>query len=131
MPEGELCDHCAGTCCRYFALAIDTPDTRREFDYLRWYLLHGKCSVFVSDGTWFLMVHADCNHLQSDNRCGIYDTRPDICREYSTDACEYDGDGRYERLFEHPDQIAEYAEAVLPAGERVPVEPPGLPILTN
>ena len=130
VPPGELCAHCAGTCCRYFALAIDTPETWKEYDFLRWYLMHGRCSLFVSDGTWFLMVHADCNHLQPDNRCGIYDRRPRICREYSTDACEYDGDGRYERLFEHPDQVWEYAEATLPPREREPDGTPALPILS-
>jgi Fe-S-cluster containining protein len=60
------------------------------------------------------MVHTVCRHLQTDNRCGIYDTRPQICRDYSTDKCEYEDDWTYERYFETPEQIQEYAEAVLP-----------------
>ena len=133
FPAGtEACDHCTGRCCRYFALPIDTPETRRQFDYLRWYLLHGNCSIFVENGTWFLTVHGDCEHLLPDHRCGIYETRPDICRGYSNESCEYDGDGRHDRLFDCAEQIAEYAEAVLPLVKRRPPNPPPLlPVLTG
>ena len=56
-----------------------------------------------------------CQYLQADNRCGIYHDRPKICRDYTTDDCEYDTDWTFERLFESPAQIWEYAEALLPA----------------
>ena len=117
-PGTDACDHCTGRCCGYFALAIDTPESRQEFDFLRWYLLHGNCAVFVDSGNWFLQVHGDCEHLQADRRCGIYEDRPEICRAYSNEACEYDGDGRHDKLFECAEQIAEYAEAVLPPRTR-------------
>ncbi len=61
--------------------------------------------MFTEDGQWYLLVHTKCKHLQDDNRCGIYDTRPQICRDYTTDACEYDDDWTYERYFETPEQI--------------------------
>jgi Fe-S-cluster containining protein len=112
-PPANLCDHCTAKCCRYFALPIDTPEDWRDFEYIRWYLLHDRATVFIDDGDWYLMVHTTCKHLQSDHRCGIYDTRPQICREYSTDNCEYEDDWTYERYFETPEQIFEYAEAVL------------------
>jgi uncharacterized protein len=112
--DANLCEHCTAKCCHYFALPIDTPDSWKDFDYLRWYLLHDRASVFVEDGTWYLIVHTTCRHLQSDNRCGIYYTRPQICREYSTKDCEYEDTWVYERYFELPEQIEEYAEAILP-----------------
>lgn len=113
-PNEGLCDHCTAKCCKYFALPIDTPTERTDFDYIRWYLLHAQASVFVEDGDWYLLVHTTCKHLQSDNRCGIYYTRPQICRDYSTDNCEYEDDWVYERYFETPEQVEEYVEAVLP-----------------
>jgi Fe-S-cluster containining protein len=112
-PGENLCQHCTAKCCRYFALPIDKPTSRKEFDYLRWYLLHARASVFVEDDTWYLMVHTDCKHLQPDQRCGIYPTRPQICRDYTTDKCEYEDDWVYDKYFETPEQVAEYAEAVL------------------
>lgn len=117
-PGEVLCSYCTARCCRYFALPIDEPKTWRDYDFLRWFMMHGRTSVFVDEGTWYLMVHADCKHLQPDNRCGIYHERPQICRTYSTANCEYDNDGCYDKLFETPEQIWEYAEAVLPPRRR-------------
>lgn len=114
LPPGEvLCSYCTALCCRYFAVHIDTPTTWREFDNIRWFIMHGRVTVYVDDGTWYLCVYGDCQHLQADNRCGIYDDRPQICREYSTKGCEYDDPGIHERLFETPEQVWEYAEAIL------------------
>ena len=129
-PGEVLCTYCTAKCCRYFALPIDTPVDRQDFDYLRWFMIHGRVSLFVEEETWFLMVHADCRHLMDDLRCGIYQDRPQICRDYTTDNCEYDDDAVYDQFFETPEQIQEYAEAILPPKKRPranrPVE---LPVL--
>ena len=112
--DANLCEYCTAKCCRYFALPIETPNEWRDFEFIRWYLLHGQASVFTEDGEWYLMVHTVCKHLQDDHRCGIYDTRPQICREYTTDNCEYEDDWTYDQYFETPEQLYEYAEAILP-----------------
>jgi Fe-S-cluster containining protein len=114
LPAGKvLCEYCVAKCCRYFALAIEKPKTWDDFEFLRWYLLHDRASLFTEEGTWYLMVHTDCKHLMPDNRCGIYETRPQICRDYTTDNCEYEDDWVYDKYFETPEQVEEYAEAVL------------------
>ncbi len=113
-PPGEnLCEHCTAKCCHYFALAIDTPKTADDYDYLRWYLLHESATIFVEGKTWYLLVHTTCKHLRDDHRCGIYETRPKICRTYTTAECEFEDDWVYEKYFETAEQIAEYAEAIL------------------
>jgi len=113
VPPERLCEFCDAKCCRYFALPIDKPSTFEEFDYVRWYLLHERASVFVEDGDWFLLVHTPCKELGPDNRCQIYETRPQICREYSTTRCEYDDLFVFEQYFETPEQVEEYAVATL------------------
>jgi Fe-S-cluster containining protein len=113
-PGESLCSHCTAKCCRYFALPIDKPTTWQDFDYLRWFMMHGRVALFVEGKTWYLMVYADCKHLLPDHRCGTYETRPNICRAYKTVDCEYDDDAVYDQFFETPEQIWEYAEAVLP-----------------
>ncbi len=132
-PGEVLCTYCTAKCCRYFALPLDKPKKWEDFDSIRWYMTHGRVSVFVDEGTWYLMIHADCKYLLEDHRCGIYEDRPAICRSYTTDDCEYDNDALYEKFFESPEQIWEYAEAVLPprkekksAGSTMSVE---LPVL--
>jgi Fe-S-cluster containining protein len=126
-----LCDFCPAKCCRYFALPIETPEKRKDFEFIRWYLLHERASIFTEDEDWYLLVHTRCKHLGEDNRCGIYSTRPQICRDYSTDNCEYDDEWCYERYFETPEQIHEYAEALLQKrGQSIrSPQPPSLPVI--
>jgi uncharacterized protein len=133
-PGDCLCRYCTAKCCRYFALPIEEPTSWKEFDYLRWFMMHGRVAVFVEEKSWYLMVVADCQHLLPDNRCAIYEQRPKICREYSTVNCEYEDDAVYEKYFETPEQIWEYAEAVMPPRRKR--SPKGtlrvsLPILTS
>lgn len=112
-PGEVLCSYCNAKCCRYFALPIDTPDSWKQFDFMRWFLLHEKASVFVENGDWYLLVHTPCKHLREDQRCGIYETRPQICRDYTTEKCEYDDLWVYDMYFELPEQVEQYAEALL------------------
>lgn len=129
-PGQSLCEFCVAKCCRYFALALDTPAKRKDFDTLRWFLLHGKTSIFVEKKTWYLQVHTECRELLSDHRCGIYETRPQICREHSTVNCEYNDDWIYDLYFESPEQLDEYVEARFPAkGPAMRSPRPGLPML--
>ena len=111
MSSSCLCDQCSALCCRYFVLEIDAPQTRQQYDDIRWYLVHQNVFVFIEKKKWYLGVYSRCKHLQADNRCGIYETRPRICREYSTDNCDYHG-GEYdwEVLFSSAEQLWAYAE---------------------
>ena len=111
-PE-NLCNFCNGKCCRYFAIPIDKPTNYEEFDDVRWYLYHERTSVFVEDVSWFIIVHNSCNALDENNRCRDYAIRPQICRNYSTSKCEYDDLFLFEQYFETPEQIEEYANAIL------------------
>ena len=126
-----LCDHCIGKCCRYFSLPIETPTEWDDFDSIRWYLAHGKTLVYVEKGTWFLVVMSKCKYLMDDMRCKIYLNRPRICKEYTTDECEYDSDWGFQKVFETAEQIWEYAEALLPPRRRKALKSAGLPILTD
>ena len=102
MPDGEIALHGPTLFSGYYDDAEAT----------------GK--VFTEDGCWYVCVHTVCKHLQPDDRCGIYETRPPICREYTTKDCEYEDDWVYDQYFETPEQVVEYMEAVLgPGGERI------------
>src|SRR5438105_11390276 len=110
----SLCDKCAALCCRYFALPIDNPRKACDYDNIRWYLLHENVVVFIEKRQWYIGILSRCKHLQSDNRCGIYETRPRICRKYSTDNCDYHGgEYNFDILFTSGEQLAEYARKKL------------------
>lgn len=106
MMPGNLCEHCTGMCCRYIALPIDVPEKPADFEDVRWYLLHENVSVFIEDGAWYISFHTPCRHLLPDQRCGIYETRPPICRKYTTDNCDYhSGDYGWEAHFTSPEHL--------------------------
>jgi uncharacterized protein len=110
----SLCDKCSGLCCRYFALPLDNPESVREYDNIRWYLLHENVVVFIEKKQWYIGIMSRCKQLMPDNRCGIYEERPRICREFSTENCDYHGgDYGFEKLFTSAEQLREYAEEQL------------------
>jgi uncharacterized protein len=111
--DAVLCEYCGAKCCRYFALPIDEPTEWTDFDYIRWYLLHERAAVFIEEGSWYLLVKNRCRHVNAEGMCMIYDSRPQICRDYSIADCEYEDDWIYEHYWETAEQVEEYAEAVL------------------
>lgn len=108
-----LCQKCAGLCCRYVALPIESPDTKGDYDDIRWYLAHEGISVFVEDDEWFINIAGRCKYLDKDNRCDIYDTRPRICRGYKDGNCDYhSGDYGYELYFTSTEELDEYIKSI-------------------
>ena len=99
----SLCDGCAAECCRYVATQIDKPTCRRDYDHIRWYLMHRDVYVFVDhDGDWYLEFATACENLGADHRCLRYEERPRICRRHGEDDtdCEFHGeDPPYKRRF--------------------------------
>ncbi len=105
-----LCEHCTAVCCRYIALPIEEPTDRRDYDDIRWYVMHEGISVFVEDGDWYIQFATPCQNLRPDNMCGIYESRPAICREYQAGDCDYaGGEYKYEVLLTTPEQVEQYA----------------------
>ena len=112
MPD--LCSRCTAICCRYFALQIDTPKAPSDYDDIRWYLMHENVHIFIEDGLWYLAIQTRCQNLGQDNRCGVYEDRPRICRDYSTENCDFHiGAYEFEQYFTQPQQLEEYAQAKL------------------
>jgi len=105
-----LCRKCAGLCCRYIALPIETPTEKGDFDDIRWYLAHKGISVFVEKKSWYISVDNKCRHLiAKTHRCKIYDKRPRICRGHKNIDCEFSKDGYdYNLHFTNDRQMEEY-----------------------
>jgi hypothetical protein len=109
-PKND-CQPCKARCCRYVSLEIDTPEDEQDFDNIKWYVIHKNISVYTSEGKWYLMVKSKCEYLAKDNKCSIYRQRPQICREHSTDGCEYYGDDNfYDDLIESKEDLARYRQ---------------------
>lgn len=110
MAKKILCDKCTGLCCRYFALPIETPTDKEDYDDIRWYLCHKDTTVFVEEGDWYLNINNKCRYLsEKDYSCKIYAKRPKICRGYTISQCDLtEGEYDYELHFTSAEQMTEY-----------------------
>ncbi|MXX98924.1 MAG: YkgJ family cysteine cluster protein [Gammaproteobacteria bacterium] len=85
------CSFCKNSiCCTYVTQAIDTPRSKLDFEHLLWQVSHRDVSVYKDEDGWCLLFDAKCSHLLPDGACGIYENRPQICRDHSNDYCEFD-----------------------------------------
>ena len=90
-PENK-CGFCTNsTCCTYVTESLATPRSIEDFDTLLWQVAHENVQVYKEESGWYLLVNNRCTFLQPDGRCGIYHTRPQVCREHENDECEFEG----------------------------------------
>ena len=77
------CDGC-GACCRTFPIYVAETDAEREpriRDESR------RVPLWLATTQWtyqlfLLPFHETCCFLDGENRCTIYATRPDLCRDF-------------------------------------------------
>jgi Fe-S-cluster containining protein len=81
-----------GLCCGYIAVEIESPNTVSGATEILWYLYHQNISVYFDDGEWMVQFETRCQHLMDDHRCGIYEQRPKICRDFDETSCEVNAD---------------------------------------
>ncbi|MDX1959742.1 MAG: YkgJ family cysteine cluster protein [Leptospiraceae bacterium] len=109
MSESEICCKCTG-CCRYVSVVIQKPRSKANIDLYKWYLLHKNVQIYIDhEGDWNLLFITPCSELQKDGTCGVYETRPDICRDYSPKSCSRTGKD-HTHLFKTPAAFLEYLE---------------------
>ncbi len=86
------CEDCGGRCCKYIVIEIDKPKSKKDFHYLRWYLLHKDVNVFLDhNNKWHIEFKTPCTAQTEDHSCSIYKDRPMICQSHGTGdgECEY------------------------------------------
>lgn len=88
--EGK-CSRCLGsTCCTYTTEALSTPTGKADFEHMLWQISHAGVEIYKDTDGWYLLIRGSCEHLQASGGCGIYDQRPQVCRDYTNDWCEFD-----------------------------------------
>ena len=109
----DKCSLCkASKCCTYITHQIDTPRSKAAFDFLLWQISHQNIQIYKDEDGWFLLVNQPCLHLKENGNCGIYEVRPQICRDHTNDYCEYDApaeDG-FELFFDSYESLNKYCK---------------------
>jgi hypothetical protein len=111
ITADNKCGFCTNSkCCTYITEELVTPRSMHDFDHLLWQLSHKDVQAYKDADGWCLLVNNPCTHLHPDGRCGIYDDRPQICREYSNDFCEFDqsADEGFELFFDSYESLYKY-----------------------
>ncbi len=101
------CSRCLGsTCCTYTTEALGTLRSKADFQHALWQVSHEHVEIYRDNSGWYMLVRGNCEHLQDDGRCRIYSRRPQVCRDYDSDWCEFDEPA--EKHFTH--HFRNYAE---------------------
>lgn len=109
MTESEICVKCSG-CCRYVSVDIEKPKTKEQIDTYVYYILHRNVQIYIdNDKKWNILFITPCSELLPNGMCNIYETRPQICRDYSATACSRTGKD-HTHLFKTPDALLAYLE---------------------
>ena len=110
LPAGNPCEGC-DHCCRYVSIQIDRPITKRDFDNIRWYILHKNVSVMIDyEGDWLVQFDTPCEWLV-EGQCHHYSLRPDICRDYDPAECERYAGPAERVLLRTPEDLERYLAA--------------------
>jgi Fe-S-cluster containining protein len=86
VEKSELCQQC-GRCC--MAMTFEGGELDDDaLDQIRWMELHGlRIDYHRRRGvtTWYYSMPTPCSQLRHENgrySCAIYETRPQMCRDY-------------------------------------------------
>jgi Fe-S-cluster containining protein len=114
IPVENKCSRCNGSkCCTYTTEALGiNPRSKSEFDHLLWQVSHEGVEIYKDEDGWFLLLQGKCEHLLETGACAIYETRPQICREYENDWCEYDAPAEeaFELYFRNYGELLKYCK---------------------
>ena len=114
VTANNKCSRCSGSkCCTYITEALGAaPRSKSDFEHLLWQVSHHGISVYKDSDGWFLLIEAECAHLQAGGSCAIYQNRPQICRDYDNDWCEYDepAENGFQLHFRDYDELLSYCK---------------------
>jgi len=108
-PPGRVsCLQCA-KCCTYVAVGINAPTTAKLATEILWHLYHQGVTVCRDEaGEWYVQFEARCKNLGEGNLCGVYLTRPHICRAYDDEVCEVNAPQAGLIEFKEPAEFLDY-----------------------
>jgi len=103
------CNGCI-KCCNYVAIELDNPENDDDWNHIRWYLVHENVWVFIdNDDSWNIQFNTPCEKNEENGWCTIYNKRPNICRQYTTESCEKYGEGEsFKLLFKTLEEFDEW-----------------------
>jgi len=109
MPVMSIsaCNGCPSKCCNDLSMLIGPPTSKSDYEDLHWQLRYDTVRVYIRNRRWYILVKGRCMYLDKNDRCKIYETRPEKCRVHNPPDCERFGDF-WDVMFETPEQLDAY-----------------------
>ncbi len=109
VPD-DPCTKCNAACCKSVAIEWLTPVSLTDWEHVRWLVSHKGVHVYKDiEGDWLVEFNSDCEHLDKNNRCKIYNNRMQICRDHPSDSCEKTGEvPEYKIIFKCAKDVDDY-----------------------
>jgi Fe-S-cluster containining protein len=108
----EDCRLCDAHCCKHVAVHIPTPASKKDYDNIRWYLLHENIWISIDlQNEWLLEFRSPCTRITKDYKCNDYENRPMICQIYpdENELCERQSEEKsYKFLFTNIEEFESY-----------------------
>jgi len=92
MQRTGYCKENCAACCKFLVLQVN-PQYHEQEDVKRWVELHGVRLEMRSGACW-AYIPSPCSVLQ-ETKCGIYETRPEVCKTWPTSQADIDELHRY------------------------------------
>jgi len=116
----KKCKNCDAKCCKYVSLDIDTPETKDDFENIKWYISHKNVEVYIDfEGVWNVRFITRCEHLNTSNMCDIYKKRPEICKEFSSAECSTNIENEDLFVFKKLEEVEEYIKNIFLKGRHL------------
>ena len=118
IQNRDLCANCGAKCCKYVAIEIDAPEDLEDFEDIKWYVAHKNINVYVDeDHEWHVEFLTACENLDENDLCKIYDSRPQICKEFSQEECPFHNIYEEKYSFTKIEDVEKYVEEVFKIGK--------------
>ena len=103
------------------------PVNRAEVEELKWQLRFDTVKVYIHNRRWHQLVEGRCMYLGKDDRCKVYDERPEKCRKHNPADCERYGPF-YDLLISSPDELEEYWASKRRKKKKISTEKPRIAV---
>jgi Fe-S-cluster containining protein len=78
LQEYDVCMECGGICCKY----QPSKEVREDDEYqIEYWDARAQKKIKTKKG-WVYLSEMRCPHFTDDNLCGIYENRPELCRNF-------------------------------------------------
>ena len=76
--NSDTCAECGSKCCKFILLETNKTDKYK----IEFWEAQGNEKLKETNTTVIYAQKSPCQHINEEGKCGIYDTRPQLCKDF-------------------------------------------------